>query len=405
MNAVDSDLTHQDRFYEHTESCRQNRSEYAGTSRKLRVLRLCGLLSCHARQSSPCGCEVGCENSLITGGLRPPNLSTSELSAAAASESQSVLSADSGGDTVHSAVSRTQHLTNISEVINHATNITTDKIQCGSDDMHKHATIKPDLIQLDKMSTTNNSADRHSNTSRCSKATDQRCTSNTDSEAAVKDINSGASAGAIERASERVSERLPVINVSRSVSVDESDLKSVVPDTVQTEVAEPVVSQEPRRVSLTPDMIGPLQLSPGAVLDNDGFTYTLTIPGSNSQCSSTKQSASPGLVTQPVLLVLPESSPTADSADSESVGGDTLSEQNVKLQHTLNTRRDTLLELSVNYVKSPDGRYIKLDEEIGRGSFKTVYKGLDCETGVNVAWCELMVSISQHSQTFHLQVL
>ena len=286
-------------------------------------------------------------------------------------------------------------------MINHATNITTDKIQCGSDDMHKHATIKPDLIQLDKMSTTNNSAASHSNTSRCSEATDQRCTSNTDSEAAVKDINSGAS----ERVSERAREGLPVINVSQSVSVDESDLKSVVPDTVQAEVAEPVVSQEPRRVSLTPDMIGPLQLSPGAVLDNDGFTYTLTIPGSNSQCCSTKQSASPGLVTQPVLLVLPESSPTADSADSESVGGDTLREQNVKLQHTLNTRRDTLLELSVNYVKSPDGRYIKLDEEIGRGSFKTVYKGLDCETGVNVAWCELMVSISQHSQTFHLQVL
>lgn len=43
-------------------------------------------------------------------------------------------------------------------------------------------------------------------------------------------------------------------------------------------------------------------------------------------------------------------------------------------------------------VRSPDGRYLKQDEEIGRGSFKTVYKGLDCETGVNVAWCELMVS-------------
>lgn len=55
-------------------------------------------------------------------------------------------------------------------------------------------------------------------------------------------------------------------------------------------------------------------------------------------------------------------------------------------------RRDTLFELPLNYVKSPDGRYIKLDDEIGRGSFKTVYKGLDCETGVNVAWCELMVS-------------
>ncbi|KAM3914233.1 serine/threonine-protein kinase WNK2 isoform 2-T3 [Leptodactylus fuscus] len=38
---------------------------------------------------------------------------------------------------------------------------------------------------------------------------------------------------------------------------------------------------------------------------------------------------------------------------------------------------------------SPDGRFLKFDIEIGRGSFKTVYKGLDTETWVEVAWCEL----------------
>ncbi|XP_042363666.1 serine/threonine-protein kinase WNK4 isoform X2 [Plectropomus leopardus] len=38
---------------------------------------------------------------------------------------------------------------------------------------------------------------------------------------------------------------------------------------------------------------------------------------------------------------------------------------------------------------SPDGRYLKFNIEIGRGSFKTVYKGLDTETTVEVAWCEL----------------
>ncbi|KAL3170995.1 hypothetical protein MRX96_013892 [Rhipicephalus microplus] len=41
---------------------------------------------------------------------------------------------------------------------------------------------------------------------------------------------------------------------------------------------------------------------------------------------------------------------------------------------------------------SPDGRFLKFEEEIGRGSFKTVYKGLDTATGVAVAWCELQVS-------------
>ena len=40
---------------------------------------------------------------------------------------------------------------------------------------------------------------------------------------------------------------------------------------------------------------------------------------------------------------------------------------------------------------SPNGRFNKFDNEIGRGSFKTVYKGLDTETGVAVAWCELQV--------------
>lgn len=41
---------------------------------------------------------------------------------------------------------------------------------------------------------------------------------------------------------------------------------------------------------------------------------------------------------------------------------------------------------------SPDGRFLKFNIEIGRGSFKTVYKGLDTETTVEVAWCELQVN-------------
>ena len=40
---------------------------------------------------------------------------------------------------------------------------------------------------------------------------------------------------------------------------------------------------------------------------------------------------------------------------------------------------------------SPDNRFLKFPEEIGRGSFKTVYRGLDTNTGVSVAWCELQV--------------
>ena len=42
---------------------------------------------------------------------------------------------------------------------------------------------------------------------------------------------------------------------------------------------------------------------------------------------------------------------------------------------------------------SPDGDFLKFEHEIGRGSFKTVYKGVDTETGVQVAWCELQVGV------------
>lgn len=42
---------------------------------------------------------------------------------------------------------------------------------------------------------------------------------------------------------------------------------------------------------------------------------------------------------------------------------------------------------------SPCGRFLKYDKEVGRGSFKTVYRGLDTQTGVAVAWCELLVSV------------
>lgn len=45
---------------------------------------------------------------------------------------------------------------------------------------------------------------------------------------------------------------------------------------------------------------------------------------------------------------------------------------------------------------SPNGRFLKFDVNIGRGSFKTVFKGLDTETGVHVAWCELEVNCSMY---------
>ncbi len=64
------------------------------------------------------------------------------------------------------------------------------------------------------------------------------------------------------------------------------------------------------------------------------------------------------------------------------------------LDDTAETEREKeqdLLEDEKPIDESPDKRFLKYDTEIGHGSFKTVYKGLDTESGVPVAWCELHV--------------
>ncbi|XP_041592497.1 serine/threonine-protein kinase WNK1 isoform X5 [Vulpes lagopus] len=73
------------------------------------------------------------------------------------------------------------------------------------------------------------------------------------------------------------------------------------------------------------------------------------------------------------------------AARSGSGGGSAKEPQEERSQ-----QQDDIEELETKAVgMSNDGRFLKFDIEIGRGSFKTVYKGLDTETTVEVAWCEL----------------
>ncbi|TRZ09440.1 hypothetical protein HGM15179_017672 [Zosterops borbonicus] len=44
---------------------------------------------------------------------------------------------------------------------------------------------------------------------------------------------------------------------------------------------------------------------------------------------------------------------------------------------------------------SPGGRFLKFDIELGRGAFKTVFKGFDTDTWVEVAWCELQMMMME----------
>lgn len=64
----------------------------------------------------------------------------------------------------------------------------------------------------------------------------------------------------------------------------------------------------------------------------------------------------------------------------------TIDDVQLKLQQTKEIADDDDEPVGV----SPCGRFYKYDKEVGRGSFKTVYRGLDTQTGVAVAWCELL---------------
>ncbi|XP_051011214.1 serine/threonine-protein kinase WNK1 isoform X18 [Acomys russatus] len=102
---------------------------------------------------------------------------------------------------------------------------------------------------------------------------------------------------------------------------------------------------------------------------------TATVPSSTSKDRP---------VSQPSLVGSKEEPPPSRSG-SGSGGGSTKESQEERSQ-----QQDDIEELETKAVgMSNDGRFLKFDIEIGRGSFKTVYKGLDTETTVEVAWCEL----------------
>ncbi|XP_075893062.1 serine/threonine-protein kinase WNK2 isoform X5 [Nelusetta ayraudi] len=84
---------------------------------------------------------------------------------------------------------------------------------------------------------------------------------------------------------------------------------------------------------------------------------------------------------------------TTVSADEEKEGGERESEPNADVPSDVTGKAgsdENEEEPGMKAVStSPGGRFLKFDIELGRGSFKTVYKGLDTETWVEVAWCEL----------------
>ncbi|XP_023573461.1 serine/threonine-protein kinase WNK1 [Octodon degus] len=103
---------------------------------------------------------------------------------------------------------------------------------------------------------------------------------------------------------------------------------------------------------------------------------TVTVPSTTSKDLPVPQHS----------LVGSKEDPQPARTGSGSGGGGSAKEP----QEERGQQQDDTEELETKAVgMSNDGRFLKFDIEIGRGSFKTVYKGLDTETTVEVAWCEL----------------
>ncbi|XP_071250352.1 serine/threonine-protein kinase WNK4-like [Salvelinus alpinus] len=119
----------------------------------------------------------------------------------------------------------------------------------------------------------------------------------------------------------------------------------------------------------------------------------VSIPGasitvSKSPCTQVKDPVTP-LVNNWSSIQSPNRQDASSDSDNELVQNkphDVLSRSPYERKWEQEEREDIETKAVAT---SPDGRYLKFNIEIGRGSFKTVYKGLDTETTVEVAWCEL----------------
>lgn len=152
-----------------------------------------------------------------------------------------------------------------------------------------------------------------------------------------------------------------------------------------------ITDPAPSRSSVEPTADGAVKDSSPTVLDvsNQGKQPDVTLCPRGSE--NTQQVAKEGQVTERVV----DGSASSPSEEKErEVGEDKgLAKARAEQREAEKRVQEDIEEAETKAVgTSPDGRFLKFDIEIGRGSFKTVYKGLDTETTVEVAWCELQVS-------------
>ena len=187
------------------------------------------------------------------------------------------------------------------------------------------------------------------------------------------------------------------------------------PSRKQSDHTPPAIQKEPKRLSNGfTDSSGTLNENAESAVSSedakllqqqqDGPAGILT-PLDRSPDSKEPLSGSPGGQLAPETSTSSDATSTSTSTITTTTSTTELSDQAVTGSEVVieggstNKTTDQLVVTAIDrepeervVMSSPDSRFLKYDIVIGRGSFKTVYKGLDTETGVAVAWCELQVS-------------
>ncbi|XP_076796562.1 serine/threonine-protein kinase WNK1 isoform X12 [Arvicanthis niloticus] len=174
--------------------------------------------------------------------------------------------------------------------------------------------------------------------------------------------------------------RRSVICDSNATALELPGLPLSIPQPSVPAVVPPSAPSEPQREeTLTTTVASQVSQQPSAAASSGEQAVVDSAPTTVSSLTSKDRP-----VSQPSHVGSKEESPPPRSGSGS--GGTSAKEP----QEDRNQQQDDIEELETKAVgMSNDGRFLKFDIEIGRGSFKTVYKGLDTETTVEVAWCEL----------------
>lgn len=101
-------------------------------------------------------------------------------------------------------------------------------------------------------------------------------------------------------------------------------------------------------------------------------------------------------VPRPAVRSVAEQPASAHNGEEEEEEDGEVSDNNGDRRRTVgdaqhnNNADDNVSDADDPIGMSPCKRFFKYDTEVGYGSFKTVFRGLDTHTGVAVAWCELL---------------